>query len=150
MADADPVVRAPRRFSIRLPRPLWIGVATIGLVIGGLLLISVRYYLQGIAIRDLSTVGGRVEMRPAWPEWLRERLGAEWLLPYEEPVHAKLSYSRVRDENLGQLLRLPGLKRLDCNGTKITDAGLVHIGGVTSLEWLWLADTPITDVGLAE
>jgi hypothetical protein len=150
MANADPLVRTPRRISIHLPRPVWIAVATIGLIIAGLVLIAVRYYLQGIAIRDISAVGGSVEMRPVWPEWLRERLGDERLRPYDEPVRVQLSYSRARDENLGHLRRLPGLKRLDCNGTKITDAGLAHIGGITSLEWLWLADTPVTDAGLAE
>jgi hypothetical protein len=149
MANADPVVRAPRRFSIRVPRALWIGVATFGLIIAGLSLIAVRYYLQGVAIREMNAVGGSVDMRQQWPEWLRERIGAERLRPYDEPVYAKLSYSRARDEDLGQLRRLQGLKRLDCNGTKITDAGLVHVGGITSLQWLWLADTPVTDAGLA-
>ena len=148
MADADPAVNVPRRFSICLPRPLSIGVAAVMLVIAGLALIAFRCYLQGNAIHEIKAVGGSVEMRPRWPEWLRERLGDERLRPFDEPVHVKLSYSRAGDETLGQLSRLPGLKRLDCNGAKISDAGLAHIGRITSLEWLWLADTTVTDAGL--
>jgi hypothetical protein len=150
MANADPAVHVPRRFSIRLPRPLWIGLAAGMLVIAGVALIAFRCYLQGTAIREINAVGGSVEMRPRWPEWLRERLGDERLRPFDEPVHVKLSYSRAGDETLGQLSRLPGLKRLDCNGAKISDAGLANIGRITSLEWLWLADTPVTDSGLGE
>jgi hypothetical protein len=143
-------VNVPRRFLIRLPRPLWIGLAAAMLVIAGMALIVLRYYLQGIAIHEINAAGGSVEMRPRWPGWLRERLDDERLRPFDEPVSVKLSYSRAGDETLGQLSRLPGLKRLDCNGAKISDAGLAHIGRITSLEWLWLADTSITDSGLAE
>jgi len=150
MADADPIVFASRQFSSRVPRPLWIGVGTVALVFGGLALIAVRYYLQGVAIREINAVGGSVETRPRWPDWLKERLGDERLRPYDEPIHARLSYSRARDETLGQLHRLPGLKRLDCNATRISDAGLVHLRDMTSLEWLWIAGTPVTDSGLAE
>src|SRR6516162_4183189 len=132
MANSDPVVHTPRRFLIHPPRPLWIGVATVGFIIAGLALIVLRYYLQGVAIREINEVGGSVEMRARWPEWLRERLGDERLRPFDEPVHVKLSYSRAGDETLGQLSRLPGLKRLDCNGARITDAGLAHIASITS------------------
>jgi hypothetical protein len=150
MADADPVVLAPRRFSIRLPRPLWIGVATMGLIVVGLALIAFRHYSQGVAIREINAVGGSVETRPRWPDWLKQRIGDERLRPYDEPIHARLSYSRARDETLAQLHRLSGLKRLDCNATRISDAGLVHLRDMTSLEWLWIAGTPVTDSGLAE
>ena len=36
----------------------------------------------------------------------------------------------------------------DFDGTHITDAGLVHLKGLTNLETLHLSDTPITDAGL--
>ena len=34
--------------------------------------------------------------------------------------------------------------------TQITDAGLVHLEGLTSLTWLFLSRTQITDAGLAK
>ena len=34
--------------------------------------------------------------------------------------------------------------------TGVTDAGLVHLAGLTALERLWLADTQVTDAGVAE
>ena len=32
---------------------------------------------------------------------------------------------------------------------RVTDAGIAHIGGLTSLRLLWLERTRVTDVGLA-
>ena len=34
--------------------------------------------------------------------------------------------------------------------TQVTDAGLVHLAGLTNLVWLWLYDTHVTDAGIAE
>ena len=39
---------------------------------------------------------------------------------------------------------------VDLNYTQITDAGLVHLKGLTSLTTLGLSETQITDAGLAE
>jgi Leucine-rich repeat (LRR) protein len=57
----------------------------------------------------------------------------------------------VRDRNLSDLRNLTGLTRLtlDYNQSKITDAGLVHLSGMTRLEWLDLTGCKITGGGLA-
>ena len=45
---------------------------------------------------------------------------------------------------------MTGLKRLDLKTTRITDAGLLHLTGLTRLEHLDLAfSTTITDAGIA-
>ncbi|NLE37776.1 MAG: hypothetical protein GX621_07105 [Pirellulaceae bacterium] len=40
------------------------------------------------------------------------------------------------------------LSRLCLRGTRITDAGLEHLKGLTRLETLDLRDTPVTDEGV--
>src|SRR4029077_10762361 len=79
MSAADPLTPAPRRVSIRLPRPLWIGVATVVFVIvvvglrGG-----VPIYRQARAINEIRKYGGSIlDRRRVGPEWLRERLGEQ-------------------------------------------------------------------------
>ena len=42
-----------------------------------------------------------------------------------------------------------GGSELDLINTQVTDAGLVHLSGLTSLRELYLGDTQITDAGLA-
>ena len=39
---------------------------------------------------------------------------------------------------------------LDFRRSKITDAGLVHLKGLTKLKWLYLDGTKVTDAGVAE
>jgi len=57
----------------------------------------------------------------------------------------------ISDRNLLDLRNLTGLTRLtlDYNQSKITDAGLVHLSGMTRLEWLDLTGCKITGRGLA-
>ena len=42
----------------------------------------------------------------------------------------------VTDDDLVQLKRIPGLKKLTLRGSLgVTDAGLAHLSGLTALEW---------------
>ena len=63
------VTAEPRRIVFRVPRPLWIGLATVVLVVAGL---GLRFYMpiyrQQVAIREIKRVGGQTEMGPGWPE----------------------------------------------------------------------------------
>jgi len=43
-----------------------------------------------------------------------------------------------------------GIAIVSLTGTDITDAGLVHLKGLTNLKWLFLYNTKVTDVGVAE
>src|SRR5262249_46373214 len=78
MFDTDPVSSEPRRFSIWLPRPLWIGLAAVVLVIVAAGLgIGVPILRQQVVIQEIHFLGGWSEVRYAGPQWLQELLGYE-------------------------------------------------------------------------
>ena len=62
-----------RRFTVQLPRPLWIGLTTVvlfGAAVG--LRFGVPIYRQHVAIREIELLGGAVSTTPGGPEWQRE------------------------------------------------------------------------------
>ncbi len=57
--------------------------------------------------------------------------------------------SEFDDESLATLKELPyGLYRVNLRDAQITDTGMKHLRGLTSLQTLWLSNTQITDAGL--
>ncbi len=56
---------------------------------------------------------------------------------------------KITDAGLVHLKGLTNLKKLSLGQTRITDAGLAHLKGLTKLEYLNLYGTKITDAGLA-
>ncbi len=56
----------------------------------------------------------------------------------------------ITDEGLANLGRLTTLQTLCLDGSRITDAGLVHLASLTELENLGLSQTEISDRGLAQ
>ena len=67
-----------------------------------------------------------------------------------EVVEVDLYGTQITDAGLVHLKGLTNLQTLNLDGTKITDAGLVHLKGLTSLETLSLNRTKVTDTGVAE
>ena len=59
------------------------------------------------------------------------------------------SGSRVTDAGLIHLAGLTQLEELWLQKTRITDDGLAHLAQLTSLKELWLLETRITDAGVA-
>jgi len=60
---------------------------------------------------------------------------------------------KFTDDGLAHLVKLPNLERLTFydQGTvkmSVTDAGLVHVGRMRQLKFLWIAHVPITDHGV--
>ena len=62
----------------------------------------------------------------------------------------QISGSRITDAGLVHLKDLIKLSHLNLSDTQITDAGLLHLKGLTKLERLNLKDTKVTDSGVAE
>jgi len=59
-----------------------------------------------------------------------------------------LTCSQVTDAGLEHLRGLTSLKLLSLWHTQVTDGGLEHLRGLTSLQDLYLCDTQVTDAGL--
>lgn len=81
-----------------------------------------------------------------------ERLGgAYWVGNRRGDVMIHLGETDVADVNLEQmkpyLELLTALKTLDLEATRVSDAGLVHLESLRSLEYLGLTDTAVTEAG---
>src|SRR5438445_7032370 len=64
----------PRRFSIRVPRPLWIGLAAVVVVVAWAgLNFGLPIYRQQAAKKALEQRGAYIESEYHGPEWLGER-----------------------------------------------------------------------------
>src|SRR6266853_1189689 len=150
MSASDPIPPDARRFSIRLPRPLWIGVAAGGLIVMLLWLhLGVPIYRQQVAIQEIRHLGGTIMRKsPRVPEWFRAQLSDEWKTRCDEILEVYLSGRPATDESMRRLKGLTSLEVLAVNKTQVTDAGLAIVEGMPHLKLLWLDDTHVTDAGL--
>ena len=101
-------------------------------------------------IATTLTTGGHVSVAygaPQGPGWLRKLMGDEWFIEVE---HANCG-SGTTDAELERLVEeWPRLRKLWLFETKITDAGLDHLKGLTQLQDLELHKARITDAGLKQ
>ena len=141
--------RELRRSSIRLPRPLWIGLAAVVLIVGG---VGVRFgvpiWRQQAAIREIERVGGSIETDQQGPEWPREYIGDAWEKLFYSTWRVDLNYTDATNATLDQLTCLTRLESLWLDHTQVTDSGLAHLNGFKNLVGLWLGETQVTDAGL--
>jgi hypothetical protein len=163
-----------RRFSIRLPPPLWIGLAAIVLIVIGLgLTMGIPIYEEQAAIRRFEKLDCPCYRESRLPDWRQDWVGPDFLTNEIGRVwQADLSYIEVSDEDVpflrsfagirtlyladssitdsgvARLGILPDLINLDLSGTKISDAGLQHLRRFPELAVLWLSNSNITDDGL--
>jgi hypothetical protein len=68
--------------------------------------------------------------------------------PGSPVVGIDLHRTRITDADLEQLQGLTQLRTLNLYDTRVTDAGMRYVGGLSSLETLYLNDTAVTDAGL--
>ena len=159
MLGTDTTTSSPHHFSIPLPRPLWMGLATVALIVAGVgLRIGVPAYWQQALIREIERLGGRVETDPRGPRWIRNLVGDQRMKLFDEVVKVDLfitsfagaidTQTPVSDATLGCIGRLNGLKFLRLSNTTVTDSGVARLAGLTRLESLSLAMTQVTDGGL--
>src|SRR6266446_1332594 len=91
MAATDPIAPEPWRFSFRLPRPLWVGVAApVLLVVAVILRIGVPIYRQQMAIHQLEKLSARFKTEHGGPDWLRRWLGNERMKLFDHVVAVSL------------------------------------------------------------
>src|SRR5262245_8096366 len=94
--DANPTPFASRRFSIRLPRPLWIGLATILLIVVAVgLHIGVPIYREQVAIREIERLGGYVQTEQGGPKWVRECIGDQRMKLFDRAIFVDVCDKRI-------------------------------------------------------
>jgi hypothetical protein len=85
---------------------------------------------QKAAIARIQDLGGRVNYK---------RGGYE----------VDLNRSSVENQDLAQLAKIPNLKTVTLDGTRISDEGLQHLHAISSLEFVTLRTTAVTSEGIA-
>ena len=81
---STPSTPETRRFSIRLPRPMWIGLAAVGLaIVAAVLRIGVPIWQQQVAIDEIGRAKGSIQIRKGGPLWLRDFAGDALMKPFD-------------------------------------------------------------------
>jgi hypothetical protein len=151
-----PVSRPWRRFLRFSVRGLILIVVALGAGWGWIVR---QAHIQRDAVAAIRKAGGAVSYNWEWeygrlfpggepwaPSWLGDLIGVDFF------GHVTRVYlegtSGPADTVLAKVGRLNQLQRLFLNGASVTDAGLVHLKGLTNLDVIWLNDTQVTDAGL--
>ena len=66
----------------------------------------------------------------------------------ESLISVSLKLTQNTDAGLVHLKGLTNLGFLDLTNTKVTDVGLLHLKGLTSLRIIWLNGTKVTNAGI--
>jgi hypothetical protein len=121
-----------RRSLIRLPRPLWIGLAATFLIVAAIGLgVGLPIWRQQVAIRDMERMKGIVTTTKGGPEWLRDFLGDERMKTMDDVTEVNLAMAEITDGNLRDVAEFKDLTTLNLARTSVTDAGL-ELGAVFS------------------
>jgi hypothetical protein len=151
MAATDPMALERPRFSIRLPRPLWMGVATVLLVAATVALrVGLPIYRRQEAILEIERLGGYVHFRHEDRKVLRKSLRVRLASLFDDVTDVCLNFTPTNDASLRYVCRaLPGLESLSLYNTLITDAGFADVSeNQPTLRELNLGLTAITDASL--
>jgi len=123
------------------------GLSTFKLVESGLR-IGMPAYQQWVVIQEIKRLGGEVIAAPVGPKWLHHLAGDERMAAFDTVISVNLNWSRATDGTLRRMKCLTDLKLLELRNTRVTNAGLESIEGM-SLFSLDLGRTQVTDAGVA-
>jgi hypothetical protein len=115
------------------------------------------------AIAALRNKGLDVSWRCGGPVWLVKLVGPKHMRPFHDVVSVnrhiiadaqdmfvgEADVSSVVNSDLDYVRKLPHLRQLSLDHTRITDEGLKNLKGLRELDYLGLEGTSITDAGLA-
>ncbi len=141
--------REPHRFPIPLPRPLWLGLAAVLLLVAAAgLRFGVPVYWRHIAVREILAAGGEIETRRSAPQWLRTWMGRPRMYLVEDVNSVSLFEPRVAGTALVHIAWLNRLERLEIACVRFGDDGMARLKEMKKLRFLFLEDTGVTDAGL--
>lgn len=105
---------------------------------------------RGLAVLPLLPVPACSRSPIQNAESLARSLGGRVFFDKGRLYRVELQRGRVRDGDLAQFAAwLPELEEIDLTGTKVTDAGIEAIAGLTKLRKLQLSGTKITSAAIA-
>ena len=105
---------------------------------------------EGFPDGNLGAIASKLD-ETADPATALEQLGAKIYRVLGSEVDAvDLRDTQITDAGLIHLKGMTKLVNLHLDGTSITDAGLVHLKELTNLKALYIAETQVTDIGIAE
>ncbi len=122
---------------------------------------AARHATDRPLLAEVKRLGGKATLDIAAPDWFRSIAGDESLEVFgriaelnlnertdghKEP-DAKALTQRVHDETLKLLVGQNELRRLELSGTAVTSAGLIHLKGLTNLQFLNVCLTAVSDEG---
>jgi hypothetical protein len=170
MTAPDLTSPEPSSFSVRLPRPLWIGVAAIVLVVAAIgLRLGVSGYRRRVAVREIERFHGSIQyLHLSGPEWLLEWMNDDRMQWFYDPDHLvfwpdaanlrrrsrhggviiPIVEPLIDNDNLKCVLGLPNLKSLDLAFSSVGDAGIKHLNGLRNLEDLRLEGSDVSDASI--
>jgi len=155
MADElpNPPPPADGRLSLRLPRPLCIGLVAALLILALVgMQLGVPIYNRCMALREIERLGGKIETRKGGPDWLRQWLGDKAMRYFDSDRQVDLSGTNFSDADAGNLVWLIDVESLDLHDSQVTDAGLSHLqrcDGLRHLVNLDLRNCAVSDRGLS-
>jgi len=108
-------------------------------------------YLRGTKVSGKGLAGVKLEMLEAKDSQFADA-GLQALTAEDNPdlYNLALEGTKVTDEGLTDLHKLPALTTLWLDNTAITDAGLEHLAKVPKLNSLYLDGTQVTEAGVAK
>jgi hypothetical protein len=133
------------------------------LIVGaGLGSLVVRAREQRDIVAAIRRAGGRIaydwewkdglyqpSKNPWWPDWLVNRLGPDFLASVKEITLVAGKPDQVNDDLMARVGRLRGLESIMINGCPgVTDAGMIHIRGLSNLTMLEVNFAGITSASM--
>jgi hypothetical protein len=128
----------------------WTGVVQIAVVVAILIVLSAGAvaYRQYRAVRVIEHYGGRVETESNAPEWLRWAVGNDLMRAFDDVTQVELGGTNYVGR-LNEIGSMREMRLLGLSGVRLDDADMVHLRGLTKMQWLFLDNTQITNDGLS-
>ena len=144
----DPTIPERRSVSIPLPRPLWIGLAAILLVVAAVgIRISVQIYRQKEAIRTITEAGGSVYGDYPRPPLLSKWFAESGLIGLANVQTVTFFGADTTGEALRSIGQLDSLEEVVITVSEVTDTGLAHLRNLHALRLLFIYNSRTTDAG---
>jgi hypothetical protein len=110
---------------------------------------GVRCYRQYVALREIERIGAAVGIERSPSPWLQWFVGGARARVFADGFTVFCGPD-FTDADLVHMSAIPTLEFLSLEDTRITDAGLEYRAGLTGLQKLDLSGTKVTDAGVAE